>query len=47
VQQDAALEIVERHLGLVPSQEADGALRTVQRLAEAVRQQGMKFKVGQ
>lgn len=39
VQQDAALEIVERHLGLVPSQEADGALRTVQRLAEAVRQQ--------
>ena len=39
VQQDAALEIVERHLGLVPSQEADGALRTVQRLADAVRQQ--------
>jgi cobyrinic acid a,c-diamide synthase len=39
VQQDPALEIVERHLGLVPSQEADGALRTVQRLADAVRQQ--------
>ncbi|HMZ01930.1 MAG TPA: cobyrinate a,c-diamide synthase, partial [Burkholderiaceae bacterium] len=39
LQQDPALEIVERHLGLVPSQEADGALRTVQRLADAVRQQ--------
>lgn len=39
LQQDAALEIVERHLGLVPSQEADGAQHTVQRLAEAVRRQ--------
>jgi len=39
VQQDPALEIVERHLGLVPSQEAGAASRTVARLAEAVRRQ--------
>ena len=39
LQQDPALEIVERHLGLVPSQEADAALRTIERLAEATRAQ--------
>lgn len=39
LQQDPALEIVERHLGLVPSQEADAALRTIERLAEATRRQ--------
>ncbi len=39
VQQDPALEIVERHLGLVPSQEAGAASRTVARLADAVRRQ--------
>ncbi|BDI07921.1 cobyrinate a,c-diamide synthase [Sphaerotilus microaerophilus] len=39
VQQDAALEIVERHLGLVPNHEAEAASRTVARLADAVRRQ--------
>jgi cobyrinic acid a,c-diamide synthase len=39
LQQDPALEIVERHLGLVPSQEAEGAQRCIGRLADAVRRQ--------
>ncbi len=39
VHHDPALEIVERHLGLVPSSEADEARRRIGRIAQAVAQQ--------
>ncbi len=39
VQHDAALNIDERHLGLIPSNEADSAQRTIEQIAHAVREQ--------
>ena len=39
VRRDRRLEITERHLGLVPSNEAEHARRTVQRLARAMAEQ--------
>ncbi len=39
VRRDPSLEITERHLGLVPSNEAQGARNTVERLARAMTEQ--------